>query len=117
MTPVEQGDVAPRVRHLEAEVGEIKSTLGAVFDKLNGIATSVAALQANRPVNFPQLLQVGLQLVQTTVLLVGATVACITYVASKANDGDIRVMQRDIQQLISQQRGAAAWTTDVSPRR
>lgn len=108
------GDVVPRVRHLEAEVGEIKSTLGAVFDKLNGIATAVAGLQANKPVNIAQIVQVALQLVQTTVLLVGATVAAITYVASKANDGELRVLRRDID-AISQQAQRPSWAPSVTP--
>lgn len=47
----------PRVAHLESEMGEIKSTLSAMSDALNGISRAQAEMRAAAPAAFGDMLQ------------------------------------------------------------
>ncbi len=90
-------DVIPRVRHLEAEVADIKEGQKLVFGELKQINVGLASLQAGRPaLGMMDGLKTGLAILQTMVLLIGAAVASIVYVSSNANNGAMALMQERI---------------------
>jgi hypothetical protein len=93
-------DIAPRVRHLETEVGEIKETQRAIFGEMRAttaaigqVQSSISGMEAGRPNSIVQLVSLGLQVLTTSVLLIGATVGTITYIASNANNADMAVLK------------------------
>lgn len=90
-------DIAPRVRHLESDMQQIKETIAAVLGKLEQVGSSFARMEAqlaaHKPVNVLEWLRTGLQVMTTAVFLVGATVTAIVYVSSNANNADLVVLK------------------------
>lgn len=112
------GDISARVRHLENEVGEVKDGLTRVFGKLDQVSIALAGLQANKPINVMDGVRTGLQIMQTLVLLVGATVASIVYVSSNANNETLTVLkerQARLSERIGQVEQSAPWAARVAP--
>lgn len=112
------GDISARVRHLESEVGEVKDGMSRVFGKLDQVSIALAGLQANKPINVMDGVRTGLQIMQTLVLLVGATVASIVYVSSNANNETLTVLkerQARLSERIGQVEQSAPWAARVAP--
>lgn len=90
-------DIAPRVRHLEADMAQLRETVGQVLGKLDQIGSAFARIEgafaAKQPVNVLEWVRTGLQVVTTAVLLIGATVTAIVYVSSNANNADLVVLK------------------------
>jgi len=90
-------DIAPRVRHLEADMQELKGTIAAVLGKLDQVGSAFARMEAqlaaHKPVNVLEWLRTGLQVMTTAVLLIGATVTAIVYVSSNANNSDLVLLK------------------------
>jgi hypothetical protein len=116
------GDNNARIRHVENEVAELKDGQRAIFGKLDQISIALAGMQGSKPNALMQFVSLGLQLLTTSVLLIGATVATITYIASNANNGDMALVKervsvlRERLQHIEQSRASpavAGWTAEV----
>jgi hypothetical protein len=87
-------DLTGRVDQIEAQVAELKVGQQAIFGKLDQIATSVTGMQANKPMSAMS----ALDFITRIVMIVGAVVSGIVYVARNGNNDDMHKLQSQLEQ-------------------
>ena len=87
-------DLTGRVDHIEAQVAELKSGQAAISSDLKQVLTSITGLQANKPMSAMS----ALDFVTRIVMIVGAVVSGIVYVARNGNNDDMHKLQSQQEQ-------------------
>jgi hypothetical protein len=110
------GSLAPRVRHLEMEVADIKTGQREANSKLDSVLSAIANLQANKPVQLPYLLDIATKLI----ILVAAFTTGVVYLARNGQSDELHGIDKRLQaieqRLAKQGEPVASWSTTVTKR-
>lgn len=118
------GNFEPRVRHLEIEVGEIKSQIkeGSLRTetKLDAIATQLASQMANASANKPVQLPYLLDIATKGIVLIAAFTTVVVYLARNGQSDDLHRIDTRLlsieQRLAKPADQVSGWSTTVTKR-